>query len=202
MVTKINDRQIERYSRQIIAAGGVAQDRLLAARIAIAGDAADVGPVLDYLAGAGIGRINLWLTGESASCEGLVAHARDLNPDVIVEVEAPLDLKSMHALFLIIGSTEALAPAAALCTEARNSPVIIARLDGPARIAIIAAPPGATAAELKLFQPFSRRDGDAGFVAMVAATEVFKLLIAEQTVAEATLIEFDGYQTRIASRLI
>jgi hypothetical protein len=192
-------QSIERYSRQIIVAGGIAQERLSAARIVMAGDAADVGPVLDYLAGAGVGRINLRLTGDRASRERLVAYARDLNRDVSVEAEVPLDPQSTAALFSIIGSTQALAVARTLCTDARESPAIVVRLDRRARIAIIPAPPDAAAAELKLFAPFSHRHGNAAFVAMVATTELLKLLISDQPLSNASVIEFDGYRTRVVS---
>jgi hypothetical protein len=192
-------QSIERYSRQIIVAGGIAQERLSAARIVMAGDAADIGPVLDYLAGAGVGRINLRLTGDWASREHLMAHTRDLNRDVIVEADVPLDPQFTAGLFLIVGSTDALAMARTLCAEAHESPAIVVRLDRNARIAIIPAPPADAAAELKLFAPFSHRDGNAAFVAMVAAAEVFKLLIGEQAPSNVSVIEFDGYQTRVAS---
>ncbi len=57
----LTDAQIDRYSRQIIVPhiGGRGQERLLAARILLAGDARDIEAPLAYLAGAGVGSISL-----------------------------------------------------------------------------------------------------------------------------------------------
>jgi hypothetical protein len=198
----LNDRQIDRYSRQIIVAGGIAQERLLSARIAVAGDADDVGPVLDYLAGAGVGRINLHLTGDAAACERLKAHARDLNPDVTAEAGVPIREKFTSALLLLIGNSDAIAMAAQLVTATCNSPAIVGRLDWPARITILPPSRIDAANELKLFAPFSHRDGNGDLVAMVSATEVLKLLIDEKSPSNTSIIEFDGYRSRPASRPI
>ena len=57
----LTDAQIDRYSRQIIVphVGGRGQERLLAARMIIAGDARDIEAPLAYLVGAGVGSICL-----------------------------------------------------------------------------------------------------------------------------------------------
>ena len=56
----LTDAQIDRYSRQIIVPhiGGRGQERLLAARILLAGDARDIEAPLAYLVGAGVGSIS------------------------------------------------------------------------------------------------------------------------------------------------
>ena len=55
----LTDAQIDRYSRQIIVPriGGRGQERILAARMLLVGDARDIEVPLAYLAGAGVGTI-------------------------------------------------------------------------------------------------------------------------------------------------
>ena len=57
----LTDAQIDRYSRQIIVPriGGRGQERLLAARMLLAGDARDIEAPLAYLVGAGVGAIGV-----------------------------------------------------------------------------------------------------------------------------------------------
>src|SRR5271155_652783 len=57
----LTDAQIERYSRQIILpeVGGRGQERLLAARLTILADIADLTPALNYLVGAWVKGIHL-----------------------------------------------------------------------------------------------------------------------------------------------
>jgi len=62
----LTDAQIDRYSRQIIVPhiGGRGQERLLAARILLCGDARDIEAPLAYLVGAGVGWISLKLSAD------------------------------------------------------------------------------------------------------------------------------------------
>ena len=202
----LSDRQIERYSRQILVAGGVAQERLLASRIALIGTAGEVEPALRYLVGAGVGRIGLHLVDQdSAVRDRLMALARALDSNVAIQSEEPLAAGPDLRLIIIgnIGNGKVLAALKSRSAELWNSAVVMVRLDPPARIAVLphAGPPPA-ALEEDLFAPWSTlapggASGDnAGFVTMVAVTEVLKLLMQAPLPAESIMIEFDGYQTR------
>ena len=199
----LSDQQIERYSRQILVAGGVAQERLLASRVALIGTSGEVEPALRYLVGAGVGRIGLHLIDEdSAVRDRLMALARALDSNVAIQSEESLaagpDLR-----LIIIGNGEVLAAVKLRRAELWKSAVVLVRLDVPARIAVLPhAGPPPVALEEHLFAPFptvaaSGASGDnAGFVTMVAVTEVLKLLMQAPLPAESIMIEFDGYQTR------
>jgi hypothetical protein len=194
----LNNEQIERYSRQILVLGGLAQERLLASRLAVFGSAPVVEPALRYLVGAGVGRIWLHLTGAGPAVhDELIAHLRALNSRVTIESEAcGADRPNLH--LIIDRDREELA----LFGGRRSDPTLVAvRLDPPARIALIppagALSPTAQAALRGLSQVPSARAGlvdTRGFVIMVAVTEVLKILAAEAAPSETTVIDFDGYE--------
>src|SRR5271168_4756355 len=97
----LTDAQIDRYSRQIVVprVGGRGQERLLAARMLIAGDARDIESPLAYLAGAGVGTISV----RAAGLTDKIAEMRGLNPDVSVTVADKSKVRVDLAL-VIIGS--------------------------------------------------------------------------------------------------
>lgn len=78
----LSDRQIERYSRQIILpeVGGRGQERLLASVVVVAGAGDLTATAARYLAGAGIGELRL----DGADSDRLGRELRALNPDVAV----------------------------------------------------------------------------------------------------------------------
>lgn len=82
----LSDQQIERYSRQIVMrqVGGVGQQKLSTAQVAILGHGEAAATAAVYLAAAGVGRL---LVSE------LSAHALvDVNPDCAIEQLPPLSV--------------------------------------------------------------------------------------------------------------
>src|SRR5258708_27324383 len=128
----LSDAQIDRYSRQIIVphVGGVAQKRLLAARILLVGDTHDIEAPLAYLVGAGVGTIFL----KPAVDQDVFTEKRELNPDVTVtdELKAPIDLA-----LLIVGSEAARKIAEEIADDRDVPALVIARLDVPGKIFLI-----------------------------------------------------------------
>jgi hypothetical protein len=210
----LTDGQIERYSRQIIVpgVGGRAQERLLAAHAALVARPKDAAAALAYLAGAGVGRITIYPVGNRAPYAALIERTRDLNADAKAALaqagtkdgtdDATADADRSPArydlLLALIGDTQTADAAARLTHEHQASAALIARLDAPARIAILPAPPPCPlCAGADLLHAPRARAANAGVVAMAAVAEAFKLLagLAGQQL-ESTLIDFDGYATR------
>ncbi|MGH8014081.1 MAG: hypothetical protein ACREQ4_16445 [Candidatus Binataceae bacterium] len=198
---ELTDQQIERYSRQILIApiGGVGQERLLQSRLLIAGESEDTGPVLAYMAGAGVGTIQ-WLAGsaddaqEAARAAALIAETRALNRDVKVSRTRDLPAESNLALVLISGAA-ALEAARALCAASERPTMVFARLAEPGQIAAVSSTPCPVCADSQIMAPLTRRAANARLIAMLAAAEALKLL-ANATTPTPTLIEFAGYVTR------
>lgn len=217
----LTNRQIERYSRQLIVKdfGGVAQERLLAARLLLLGDCADTS-VLAYLVGAGVGQIDLCADLDPSARDSIVARMRDLNPDSTVRVRprvAPDQALGEFDLALLLVDDDSMLDharaffdrpnnVAANCTPhpapgfERDFGIIFARLDQPARIAVIPRrPPCPRCANggdlLAPLASIDRRADNAGFVASLAALEAIKLLARFAPAPHPTLIEFRGYES-------
>ena len=196
----LSDRQIERYSRQIIVPrlGGAAQERVLAARMILAGDVDGVELPLAYLVGAGVGTIVLQTTdGDVAKRDALIARSRESNPEVVVSAAAGAE--SAALVLAIIASEGARDAAEQLSSERPHAAFVAARLDNPAKIAILPAPPPPClrcADGGAMLAPVAVRDAIAEFVAMVATAEAFKLLAGYASAPSPVIIDFDGYQSR------
>ncbi len=194
----LSNQQIERYSRQIIVpgVGGIAQERLLASKAALVGEAADLEPALLYLAGAGTGEIVLCSssTGDPRT-ETAAAHARALNPDVRVTVVAALTQRA-DVMLALVGS-EASRIAAERANQQRTAGAIVcARLDSPGRLAVIPSlPPCLVCAEAELLSRYQQRAEHAHLIGALATTEALKLMLGVAASKLPTLVEFSGFET-------
>jgi hypothetical protein len=186
----LNDAQIDRYSRQIIVPriGGPGQERLLAARILLVGDARDIEAPLAYLIGAGVGTICLKLSGNQAA----FTEKRELNADVSVTI-ANESKDRIDLALMIIGNEAARKVAVEIATRDVHA-AVIARLDAPGKIVVIpdAHDPRTVDAE------FGTRAETADFIAMLATAEAFKLIAGYAESPSCATIEFDGYETRVS----
>ena len=183
----LNDAQIDRYSRQIIVPriGGLGQERLLAARILLVGDARDIEEPLAYLVGAGVGTICLKLSADQA----VFTEKHELNPDVSIKIAD--ESQGRVDLALVIVGSEAARKAADEINHAE--PAVIARLDAPGKIFVVPD----TQSPHSFDPQFGIRSEAADFIAMLATVEAFKLIAGYAEDTSRAIIEFDGYQTRV-----
>jgi hypothetical protein len=196
MAMGLSNQQIERYARQIIVpgVGGIAQERLIAARLMLAGKATDVAYVLAYMVGAGVGEIRLQLpASEMTEQDSLIMHAAELNSEVVVK-PADEDITGLNLILAISGDSETselILPHDLVCADV---PLILVRLDEPASVAILPGrPPCPLCADPDLNTPSKARGNNAGFITMVAATEAFKLLACPAPSPSPMLLQFNGF---------
>jgi hypothetical protein len=206
----LSNEQIDRYSRQIIVpgVGGAGQEKLLESHLVVIGDAPDIELVLAYLAGAGVGRIDLVTIGSvPTKLDAAISRMRDLNPDV--KLTNVSTVSSDAALILAIVGSPASLEAAATLGGRHSAAVVLARLDTPAKIALLLhAPPCVACADAGLLASFTKRSGNSAPIAMVAATEALKFLVGYSPASGTTdfpsgtapasgpaLIEFRGYES-------
>lgn len=189
----LTDAQIERYSRQIIVPhlSGRGQQRILASRIVIAGEARDIEAPLAYLVGAGVGTIGVRLAGNHDGFEQTIAAMRQLNSDASVRI-ADNSFADIDLALAILGSDAGVKVA----TEIDARAIVIARLDAPGKIAVIPAARGARVADASMLAKFGTRADAADFIAMLATAEAFKLIAGYSESPSRVIIEFDGYVTR------
>ena len=186
----LTDAQIDRYSRQIIVPhiGGRGQERLLAARILLCGDASDIEAPLAYLVGAGVGSIRLKLSGD----QSVFTEKRDLNADVSVTI-ADGSKSRIDLAFVIIGSSAARKIAEEIANDRDVRALVIAQLDAPGKILVIPDAHGPRT----IGTGFGTRAEAADFIAMLATAEAFKLIAGYAENPSRAVIELDGYQTRV-----
>jgi hypothetical protein len=165
----LTDAQIDRYSRQIIVPriGGRGQERMLAARMLLVGDARDIEVPRAYLAGAGVGTI-VTVADQSAGRFDLAL--------AIIGTDAARKIVDE-----IVGNREVQA-------------LIVARLDAPGRIAVI---PDGHSVEASMLTEVAMRSEAADFIAMLATAEAFKLLAGYAENPSPATIDFDGFGTTV-----
>jgi hypothetical protein len=191
----LTNDQIARYSRQIIIPkmGGHAQERLLSSRVVVIAAREDLEEPLAYLVGAGVGDIDLCVPGcDGAQLRSLCEKMRDLNPDSTVSYGSLAQVPDL--VFALLGNAEVVRFANA---EAPNAaPAVVARLDAPGKIALLPSPPPCLrCASGGFLDPFGERADNAAFIAMLATTEVLKILGEYDSNPAAALIGFDGPRT-------
>jgi hypothetical protein len=195
----LTDAQIERYSRQIIVprVGGRGQERLLAARMLLAGDARDIEAPLAYLVGAGVGTIAVRLSGDQDGFTEKIAAARELNAGVSVTVGDESEGRVDLAL-LIVGSEAARKVADEIVSYREVRAWVVARLDAPGKIAVIpGGSPSPRTVDASMHPGVGTRSEAADFIAMLATAEAFKLIAGYAENPSRATIEFDGYETRV-----
>ena len=195
----LTDAQIERYSRQIIVprVGGLGQERLIAARMLLAGDARDIEAPLAYLVGAGVGAIGVRVAGDKGGFAGEIAAACELNADASVTV-ADESKDRVDLALLIVGSDAALKVADEIVGYRDVRAWVVARLDAPGKIAVIpAGSPSLPTVDASMHPGVGSRSEAADFIAMLATAEAFKLIAGYAENPSRAIIEFDGYQTRV-----
>ena len=206
----LTDAQIERYSRQIIVPriGGRGQERLLAARLLLVGDALDLEAPLAYLVGAGFGTISVQVADDQEGFSKKFAEMRQLNPDVSVSIPSACPRRGLgrgitqrlaneseeriDLALLILGSEAARNLADCIKDDSNVRAIVIARLDAPGKIALMT-----DVADPSLTSAFGARVEAADFIAMLATSEAFKLIAGYAENPSRTTIEFDGYETRV-----
>jgi hypothetical protein len=195
----LSNQQIERYARQIIVPGigGIAQERLLSSRLLLAGSAVDVASVLAYMVGAGVGQIHLLLpSSDKVEQDLLITQMRDLNGDVIVK-EAPAIFEPLNLIFAIGRDVETFEMVVKRKVGI-EVPLLVVNLETPPRMAIFPSrPPCPLCADASLLEGGSSPSDNGGFVAMVAATQAFKLLSGLAPMPSPMLLEFDGFACTI-----
>jgi adenylyltransferase/sulfurtransferase len=192
----LTDRQIDRYSRQIILPemGGIGQERLLAARLTILAEIEDLTPALDYLTGGGVGNIDLDCPQDAGQLAEIISAMAELNPEVKVQ---PVDPRreADSPLIVLAGSNAIIEAARSINRDAKYPFVIFARLGEPYQVAVLHhRPPCLRCAKDTLLGPVER-GSFAPAVAMMAAAETIKALLAVAP-GPSRLIECSGYESR------
>ncbi|MGA9721200.1 MAG: hypothetical protein WBQ86_01990 [Candidatus Binatus sp.] len=190
----LTDAQIDRYSRQIIVprVGGRGQERLLAARMLLVGDARDIEAPLAYLVGAGVGTICLKLSSDQT----IFTDKGELNSDVTITL-ADQSHGRVDLALAIIGSEAARKVADEIMNDRDVGAYVIARLDAPGKIEIIPDSHRPQTVDASMLAAVGQRAEAADFIAMLATAEAFKPIAGYAENPARAIIEFDGYETKV-----
>jgi hypothetical protein len=193
----LTDTQIDRYSRQIILpeVGGLGQERLLAARVTVLAEIDDLMPALNYLVGAGVGTIHLDCAADGGRIGRIITTMSELNPEVRIVPWTPAS--GREGTLVVLAATNRIIDAARRINDSTNyAKEIFARLAEPYQVAVLTSrPPCLACAGTQLLAPIERRGAFVPPVAMAAATEAIKCLLAVAP-EPSRLIEFTGYESR------
>ncbi len=173
--------------------GGIGQERLLAASVALLAEVDDLSPMLEYLGGAGVGRIYLECFAEADALATIRAEMAQLNPDVRIEQAA--QAQRCDLLMVIAGSNRVIEAARQANRRGNFNRVILARLGEPFLLSMQSSrPPCLACANPAILAPI-QRGASAVPIAALAAAEALRLLIANAPPAWR-MIEFNGWQAR------
>jgi hypothetical protein len=175
---RLNDEQIERYSRQLILAevGPRGQERLGAARVAVVGTGAAAERVVAHLAAAGVG----WIAADPS----LHAAVDPAQPDCTVVPATAVDASGLDAVVIVADSAETLAPDVATWSPRAATTLWIA---GGRAGCVPARPPG-TPASATPPELAALRDALLG---TVVATEVVKDVLKIGTLLRGEILTYD-----------
>jgi hypothetical protein len=192
----LTDSQIDRYSRQIILSevGGRGQERLQQSRLALAGDPGALEPILPYLAGAGVGHIDLRLADQPL--ERIRAAGARHHPELRLarweHSSPPADL----TVFVLSHASEL--PSLAAIDRSGVRPLMLIRLLAPRAIAtLISRPPCLACVEPALLAPAQDAPDElpADAIAIAGCGEILLRLLAIAAPG-GRLLRCSGYELR------
>jgi molybdopterin/thiamine biosynthesis adenylyltransferase len=200
----LSDRQIDRYSRQIILPqlGGRGQETLLAASIAIVGSAAISTAAALYLAGAGVGRLAL-SAAPLVAIDGLNPDCRTSALPTLVTRAVADEVAGCDAVLVCAVASAPWQMLNAACVaqhtplawgEAVGSRGVVAAFSGHRPDSLCSA-----CVRMQAAQWLSGgeacdglADATAAFVGTLLATEAFKMLIGLGAAPAASLLTYDA----------
>ncbi len=144
---RLSDRQIERYSRQILLreVGGTGQKALLAARVLVIGSGAALDTALTYLAGSGIGTLDVLRDAAPAGASAPpFAPLRSRNADVrLGEPDRARTAAPAHDLVVVLPGDAGAALETALPTGEPRTGGVALRTDARGRLGLAIVPTAA-----------------------------------------------------------